>query len=304
MSFYSPLRYPGGKGKISDYIKQVFKENLLCDGVYVEPYAGGAGVALSLLFNGYASKIIINDIDRSIFAFWHLVLNRTNELCKLIKDTPVNIATWETQKSIQREKNKLSLLRVGFSTFFLNRTNRSGVLNAGVIGGRRQTSNYEIDERFNKTNLIKRIERIALYKNKIELHNSDAVKLVKSLRKKLPQKTLFYLDPPYYLKGKCLYLNYYENKDHQEIATEIARVNEQKWIVTYDDVPYIRCLYKDYKQVQYTLNYSTARASKGKEVMIFSDNLLVSKHPTLGIRGKVCLAGHIPPAESGEFIDV
>ena len=277
MGVYSPLRYPGGKGKVADYFKQIFKENLLYDGVYVEPYAGGASVALSLLFNEYASKIIINDIDRSIFAFWHSVLNKTNRLCRLIKDIPLTIDTWEAQKKIQEEKNRHGLLKVGFSTFFLNRTNRSGILGAGVIGGRQQTGKWKIDARYNKAELINRIERIAYYKDKIELHNSDAVELVKSLRKKLPKKTLFYFDPPYYVKGKDLYLNYYDDSDHKEIATEINKVNKQKWIVTYDNVQPIRELYKNYRQVKYTLNYSAAKANKGEEVMIFSDNIYIAK---------------------------
>lgn len=281
MHFYTPLRYPGGKGKVADYFKQIFRENLLYDGVYVEPYAGGASVALSLLFNEYASKIIINDIDRSIFAFWYSVLNKTDDLCKLIKDTPITIEIWDEQKKIQKEKNKHSLLKVGFSTFFLNRTNRSGILNAGIIGGRQQTGKWKIDARYNKSVLINRIERIALYKNKIELHNSDAVELVRDLLKTLPAKTLFYFDPPYYVKGKDLYLNYYENKDHEQIATEISKVNKQKWIVTYDNVQAIKLLYNNYRQVKYTLNYSAAKANKGQEVMIFSNNIYIVKHPVL-----------------------
>src|SRR4030067_1583777 len=158
MGVYSPLRYPGGKGKVADYFKQIYKENLLYDGVYVDPYAGGASVALSLLFNEYASKIIINDIDRSIFAFWYSVLNKTDRFCRLIKDIPLTIDTWEAQKKIQEEKNRHGLLKVGFSTFFLNRTNRSGILGAGVIVGRQQTGKWKIDARYNKAELINRIE--------------------------------------------------------------------------------------------------------------------------------------------------
>lgn len=275
MNFYSPLRYPGGKAKVADYFKRIFRDNFLCDGVYVEPYAGGASVALSLLFNEYVSKIVINDINHSIFAFWYSVLNNPNELCKLINDTPVNIDTWEEQRAIFRGCNKFSLLEVGFSTFFLNRTNRSGILNAGVIGGKKQEGSWRIDARFNKKDLINRIERIATYRDKIKLYNSDAIELVRSLRKTLPPKTLFYLDPPYYVKGKDLYFNYYVDKDHHEIATEISKVKKQKWIVTYDYVPYIRQLYKNYRQVKYTLNYSAARVGRGEEVMIFSDNLYI-----------------------------
>lgn len=278
-NFYSPLRYPGGKGKVADYFKKVFKDNLLYDGVYVEPYAGGASVALSLLFNEYASKIIINDIDPSIFSFWHSVLNHTDELSKLIFDTPVSIESWEVQKHIQKDKSPQETLKLGFSTFFLNRTNRSGILNAGIIGGRQQASDWKIDARYNKKDLIARIERIAQYKSKIELHNSDAVSLVKSLRKTLPNKSLFYFDPPYYVKGKDLYLNYYKDKDHKNIANEIGKVDNQKWIVTYDDVIPIRRLYSSYRKKSFKLNYSAGSANKaGKEIMVFSNNLYVGKH--------------------------
>lgn len=282
MKFYSPLRYPGGKGKVADYFKQIFKENLLYDGVYVEPYAGGASVALSLLFNEYASKIIINDIDRSIFSFWYSVLNKTDKLCKLIHDTPITVKTWEEQKQIQKVKHRQGLLKVGFSTFFLNRTNRSGILKAGIIGGRQQTGKWKIDARYNKKDLINRIEKIARYKNKIELHNFDAVALVKTLRNKLPQKSLFYFDPPYYVKGKDLYLNYYKADDHQNIAKEISKVNKQKWIITYDDVRPIRKLYSDFRKKPFKLFYSAGGANKqGQELMIFSDNLYISNHPIL-----------------------
>ncbi|PKA02435.1 DNA adenine methylase, partial [Leptospira ellisii] len=234
MDHYSPLRYPGGKGKVADYFKQIFKDNLLYDGFYVEPYAGGASVALSLLFNEYASKIVINDIDYSIFSFWHSVLHDTDRLCKRIRDTEVTVENWEKQQKIQKEKSKHNSLKVGFSTFFLNRTNRSGILRAGIIGGKQQNGNWKIDARYNKSELIRRIERIAQYKDKIDLHNEDAVKLVKVLRKKLPEKTLFYFDPPYYVKGKDLYLNYYNDSDHQNIASEISKIDKQKWIITYD----------------------------------------------------------------------
>jgi len=286
MEFYSPLRYPGGKGKVADYFKQIFKDNLLYDGIYVEPYAGGASVALSLLFNEYASKIIINDIDKSLYSFWYSVLNKTDDLCRLIHDTPVTIKSWEQQRKIQDQKSKYGYLKVGFSTFFLNRANRSGILNAGIIGGKDQTGTWKIDARFNKVDLISRIEKIALYKEKIELYNEDAVKLVGTLKSQLPAKTLFYFDPPYYVKGKDLYLNYYEDQDHEDIADEIGRLNKQKWIITYDNVKTIRKLYSDYRQVKYTLNYSAAHANKGEEVMIFSDNVYIAKHPILNKKSK------------------
>src|SRR3990172_4832599 len=171
MDYYSPLRYPGGKGKISSFFKRVFRDNYLYDGVYVEPYAGGASVGLSLLLNQYASKVVINDVDLSIYAFWHSVFSCTDDLCKLILDTPVTIETWKRQKEFQRDRMNTSHLQLGFSTFFLNRTNRSGIVNAGVIGGTKQDGKWRIDARFNKRELIKRIERIARYRDKIVVLN-------------------------------------------------------------------------------------------------------------------------------------
>lgn len=270
---YSPLRYPGGKGKLIKYFKELFNENSLQQGVYVEPYAGGAAIALSLLIDGYASRIIINDKDKSIFAFWYSVLNYTDELCNLIKKVPLNIKTWKKQKKIQKNKDVAEILKLGFSTLFLNRTNRSGILNAGVIGGNKQNGKWKMDSRYKKEDLIQRIQRIASYKDKIELYNLDAIYLIKKLRPTLPTKTLIYLDPPYYNKGKQLYLNYYIDKDHKDIAETIKETYIQKWIITYDEADLIKRLYKNNKSIKYTLNYSAGNTKKGQELMIFSDNL-------------------------------
>lgn len=272
--FVSPLRYPGGKQKVVDYIKRLFEVNDLCGGTYIEPYAGGASVALSLLFGKYVSHIKINDIDRSIYAFWHSVLNDTNSFCRLIADTPVNMDTWNAQRAVQREKEMTDLLSLGFSTFFLNRTNRSGILNGGVIGGKEQTGNYLIDARFNKKELIERIEHIAAYADLIDLTSMDAVSLIKRYKRTPAAKTLVYLDPPYYIKGRDLYLNYYNNDDHCAIAETIKKY-KGKWIISYDAVPFISELYQDYRQKEYYLSYSAGTPSKGKEIMVYSEGLII-----------------------------
>ena len=272
--FVSPLRYPGGKLKVVNYIKRLMEENDLCGGTYIEPYAGGANVALSLLLSKYAKLIKINDIDRSIYAFWHSVLMETENLCRMIQDTDVTLETWERQHELQKNKMEVDLLELGFSTFFLNRTNRSGILNGGVIGGKAQTGKYKIDARYNKKDLIERIEVIAAQRNKIELTSMDAVAFLKRYKRSPAEKTLCYLDPPYYVKGKDLYLNYYNDSDHQTIAETIMKY-KGKWIISYDAVDFIKKLYKDYKQTEYYLSYSAGNPSKGRELMIYSDGLIL-----------------------------
>lgn len=271
--FVSPLRYPGGKLKVVDYVKRLFEANDLLDGTYIEPYAGGASVALTLLFSEYASRIRINDIDRSIFAFWHSVLNETEALCRMITDTPVNMDVWQVQREVQARKQDAELLELGFSTFFLNRTNRSGILSGGVIGGKEQTGNFLIDARYNKKNLIERIESVAEYADRIELTSMDAVELIKSIRRPA-EKSFCYLDPPYYVKGRDLYLNHYNDDDHRDIAKAIKKY-KGKWIISYDAVPFISELYKGFRQKEYYLSYSAGNPSKGKEIIVYSDGLVV-----------------------------
>ena len=272
--FVSPLRYPGGKLKVVDYVKQLMEVNDLMGGTYIEPYAGGASVALSLLFGQYAGKIKINDKDRSIYAFWYAVLNETDALCRLISDTPVTMDTWQVQHELQKHKEEAGLLELGFSTFFLNRTNRSGILNGGVIGGKNQLGTWKIDARYNKKDLIERIEHVAGYADLIELTSMDAVALIKRYKRTPAVKTFCYLDPPYYVKGQDLYLNYYRDKDHQDIAKAIKKFKGQ-WIISYDAVDFISELYKDYRQKEYYLSYSAGNPAKGKEIMVYSNDLVI-----------------------------
>ena len=274
--YISPLRYPGGKAKLLGYITQIISENGLVNGLYVEPFAGGASVALGLLCNGVMQQVFINDKDRSIYAFWYSVLYQSEDLCALIQDTPITIESWQEQKLVQKNKSDADLLHLGFSTFFLNRTNRSGILNAGVIGGQDQNGQYKIDARFNKTELIGRIKRIALYRDKITLSNLDAVDLLKTHDWKIHDNKVFlYLDPPYYVKGKNLYLNYYRDNDHKEIADALSAASDFQWVISYDDEGFISSLYKGFRCTRFQLNYSANNSGKGNEVMFYSNDLII-----------------------------
>jgi len=256
----------------STFAKIIQRNNLL-DGVYVEPYVGGGSVALSLLFEEYVSKIIINDYDRSIYAFWYSILNHPEDFCRRVMDTPINMDTWRMEKKVQTNKQAAEVLDLGYSTFFLNRTNRSGIISAGVIGGQEQKGKYTMNVRFNKSELVKRIERIADFADRIELHMMDACDLVCQVDERNIPKTFIYMDPPYYVKGRGLYMNYYKDADHQKIAQSVRNLQNCKWVVTYDNVTFIRNLYMCYRQKEFELNYSASNSGKGREVMILSDNL-------------------------------
>jgi len=279
-AFYTPLRYPGGKGKFAGYVKELFVANKLLDGHYVEPFAGGAGIAIELLLQDYIEHAHINDLDRSIYAFWHSVLMETDALCDLIECTPVNIEEWFRQRGIQQSAEGITLLELGFSTFFLNRCNRSGIIKGGVIGGKSQDGKWKLDARFNKPDLLSRIRQIARFKSRINLHNSDAEDFLKAVVPSTPQNTLVYLDPPYYVKGKGLYTNHFMHDDHVRLAEQVAAgVAGTRWVVSYDNVPQIGLLYSEFRNMVYQLSYSAAERYQGSEIMFFSNELVIPPIP-------------------------
>ncbi len=274
LNHFTPLRYPGGKGKLAAFVKELMQRNELLDGEYAEPYAGGAAIALELLLQEYVSHIHINDISQPIYAFWKSVLDNTDQLVRLIRNTPLTVRAWDKQKRVLANPKDHDDLALGFATFFLNRTNRSGILNGGIIGGRNQSGPWKIDARFNAPELIYRIEAIARLRSRISLSREDAKNFLLKRLPHLPDKMLIYLDPPYYIKGKELYYDYYSHKDHEEVAKLVkAKIRRQKWIVSYDNVGTIRDMYADCRSIVYGVGYSAREARDGAEIMFFCKGL-------------------------------
>ncbi|MGB7432903.1 MAG: DNA adenine methylase [Ahrensia sp.] len=271
----SPLRYPGGKSCLLHLVASILRKNNIRFGAYAEPYAGGCGLALDLLFKSYVSEIHINDIDPSIWAFWSSILDDTESLIDLINSTPVTLDQWHRQKEVQRQPQEASKLELGFAAFFLNRTNRSGIIKgAGVIGGLNQTGNYKIDCRFNKEGLIKRIRRIAKYRSQITLHNLDAISFMSPSTGVVPDDAFLCIDPPYFKKGSSLYTSFYGPDDHAGVAAAVLKLS-QPWIVTYDNAPEVRELYKSRRQFNFDINYSVQTKRLGTELLIASKGLRI-----------------------------
>ena len=267
----SPLRYPGGKYKLYSYISELVKQND-CS-TYIEPFCGGAALAFELLLNKVVKRIIINDFDYSIYCFWRSILEDTDEFLQKLFDTNVTIEEWHRQKRIRDHIDGHTQLDVGFSTFFLNRTNRSGIIDkAGPIGGLQQAGNYPIDCRFNKTTLAKQITRIANERDKIALHNLEALDFIDDVILHT-RKSFVFFDPPYYGKGPELYTNFYSHGDHVNLSLAILqKMKNRKWIVTYDNINEIKSMYAAVDGIEFRLQYTVQEKKAGSEVMFFSSH--------------------------------
>lgn len=272
---YSPLRYPGGKSSLYDFLKRTIRINGIDDGIYVEPFAGGAGAALKLLMLEDVYQIYLNDKDEMVYKFWYSILNHTDEFIELIHNAKIHMDEWNYRRQILLNptlRNSLSDLEIGFTTFYLNRCNRSGILKAGVIGGNNQDGNWKMDARFNKIDLASKIRKIAYYKDRIKIYNLDAVDFIINIEKKIQDKTslLVYLDPPYVEQGEGLYNTFFKEQDHIKLSKYLQKKSKSHWLVSYDDHPLIHSIYKEVNKNIFEFNYFANKTKVGRELVICS----------------------------------
>lgn len=281
---HSPLRYPGGKGSLSHFLTDIARSNNLEGGTYCELYAGGAGAALKLLFDKVFDKIHINDADHHIYHLWKAILDDTESFILKVDTARLDIDEWKRQKSIFSNPLEHSELDNAFSAFYLNRTNRSGIIfKAGPIGGIEQKGNYGIGVRFNKPDLIKRILKIASFKEQIQITNADALDVLKNIEQYHSDlnQLFIYLDPPYYNKGKTLYLNNYGHFDHKHLSETIALMNHRYWLISYDNVSAIKEMYPNHRKSIFSFNYTLQSKKQAEELLIFADTLRIPKSITV-----------------------
>jgi DNA adenine methylase len=272
---YTPLRYPGAKRRLIPFIGRLLQNNGLSDIEYAEPFAGGASIAIAVLLDEFASLIHINDLSRPVYAFWHSVLNRTDDLCELIHDAKIDIPEWQHQREVYRARKTADLLDLGFAAFFLNRTNRSGIISGGVIGGQKQTGAWTVGARFNRHELIQRIRRISRYKSRIRLHQMDALEFTKKIVPTMGENAFLFYDPPYIeVRNRYMYLNEYDIKGHRLLEEQI-KILRKPWVVVYDDIALQYRLYQTYRRIVYGLHYTVQDKYEGQEVAFFSDDLSV-----------------------------
>lgn len=273
--YYSPLRYPGGKGKLASFMEYMIDQLGHRGGTYIEPFAGGAGIAMELLLRNVVSRIVINDYDKAVWSFWKAILTETDRFVEEIRMVPLTVDEWQKQHEILVTQNDKYSFELGFAAFYMNRTNRSGIIKGGVIGGQEQAKDWKMDVRFKREELVTRIQRIAARKKDIKLYNKDVNSFIKNYVPLYEENALIYFDPPYFRKGQQLYMNFFNYKDHVRIEQEIREHVNCDWIITYDYEPQIEEIYHNYNLRLYDLNYSVSTKRKANELMIFKDGIFI-----------------------------
>ena len=264
---YTPLRYPGGKSALAEFVWHTIELNGFTEIPYCEPFAGGAGVAMNLLLQGKVKSVILNDLDTGIYSIWYAIFNDTEWFIEAINNTEITLAVREQQKKVYNElKDSYGYSRdLAFATFFLNRVNYSGILTGGPIGGKEQKGKYKLDCRFNKESLIGKIKEIAKYRDNVQLFHMDAIELLKN------QSNIFvFADPPYWQAGDMLYE---ASVEHSKLAKVLCESKDIHWIATYDNNINVANVYEEYgaHSKLFELQYSASRKRKELECMFYKN---------------------------------
>lgn len=271
---YTPVRYPGGKTKLYPEIRAIIETNGLLGHPYAELFAGGAGLAIKLLLKGDVSSIVINDYDRAVYCMWDAIVNHSEELCEFINSAVLDIETWKKMRDMYQSHKGVDDLELGKAAFYLNRTNVSGILSGGVIGGLEQAGNYKMDVRFNRETLKKKVMDIAARRSDIEVTRIDAEEFIDS---RMSDSELFaYLDPPYVQKGPGLYRSSFDEEKHRSLAKKVGSA-KSRWVVTYDADKLIDVIYGDYERSDLEIGYTANMKTIGKEKIILGPGLVWPK---------------------------
>jgi len=263
----SPLRYPGGKSAMAGLLSEIRRLNRLGDHAIAEPFAGGAGAALTLLYLEETPEIHVNDADPAIHDFWWTLVSRPQPFVDMLSKTRVSMAEWRRQRDVYRDRGRVSRVRRGFSAFYLNRCNRSGIImNGGPIGGVKQTGRWKLNARFNKPELLRRCGKVTEYRDRIHVSCKDGVEFIGSLDE---DSTFFFIDPPYFVKGQTLYLNALDQEYHSALSERLKAMTNAVWVLTYDDCPEIRRMYREWATIRpFSLRYTASKRRSGKELLI------------------------------------
>lgn len=275
MKLTSPLRYPGSKSGLVDYFAAVVKSNLLIGSDFYEVYAGGGSISLGLLEKELVSHATLVELDPLVYAFWRSVKENHEGLCRKLQAIEVSMKTWKAYQKylVPDALNRFDLLDLGLAGLFFNRTNFSGIIGAGPIGGMNQNSDYKLDCRFNKARLAEQIRAIAAFKNRFSVVNADAISFLTRREQSLSgEHCLVYLDPPYYQQGRKLYRYNYAHEQHKRLADFITQ-KTYPWIVSYDPHPKIKEFFAGQKIKTVSLDYAVKQSRKAKELLISNMDL-------------------------------
>lgn len=294
--YLSPLRYPGGKARMSAHLAEVFAQQhgLLDVEVWMEPFAGGAGAALTLLDEDQVSEAWLVERHPALAAFWRAVVEQGDELAARVEVLHVDMTTWDEARHVVGAVSageQLPDLDAGLAAFVVNRCSRSGIVtaNAGPMGGKHQRGRWTVASRWNAVALAERIRHVHTLGPRIRITEGDGIEHIAELDGSvgIEDELFLFVDPPYIREGNRLYANGMTGAGHQRLA-DALRATPARWLLTYDDEPAVHeSLYPTERVLAYDISNTANRQRVAREFAVFSDNCALAPDQRLLDRGDV-----------------
>lgn len=277
------LRYPGSKEKIAEQIVREFPLDFTMPILqrrgleYREPFLGGGAIAcrvLKMLPND--ATVWLNEKDYSLCCLWKAVRDVPKELiAKIQRMTPSPDGFYKLKEEDGDQSVDIAI--AGARKLALHQWSFSGLgyMAGGPIGGRKQSSEYNVDCRWSPLRIEKAVMRVhklmARFQRRVEITCRDFSDVINGA----PSGSFIYADPPYYEKGPELYRHSMTDDDHRRLA-ECLRASRAAFVLSYDDHEFVRGLYEPWARIKAVhLTYTTAVAKNGirrknSEVLISS----------------------------------
>ncbi|MHB1439982.1 MAG: DNA adenine methylase [Cuniculiplasma sp.] len=283
----TPLRYPGGKTWLLDYVKEFIKFHKLELKAIIEPYAGSASVSIGLLREGLVDKAYICEKDPLIVAFWNAVLNQNEEFVEFIQSLEVSLETWLSFKKylIFDSVHKYNTVELAGAFLFFNRTNYSGIIKGGPLGGKKQQSSYKFDCRFNREKIIEKIQGLHNLEGRLHVAEVDGISFMQRITSGTAENLLFYVDPPYYGAGRELYRYFFTDGDHENLSIFLKKL-EHPWLLSYDDAEFIRDLYTNNEKFPVYTDYQSGNLRRNVRELLISNYLIPPLAPSIKEEGR------------------
>ena len=287
----TPLRYPGGKTWLFEYVKEFLHFHELESKIVVEPYAGSASISVGLLRGNLMKEAYIGEKDPIIVSFWNAVLTRNDELVEYISTLEVTMETWFALKKYlsPTSTTNYDIVEVAGAFLFYNRTNYSGIIKGGPLGGKKQLSPYKLDCRFNKERIIERIRGLKGLYGRLHIVESDGLVFMQEMSSKFPEDSFFYVDPPYYGAGKDLYRFYFTDMEHESLSDFLTNL-DPPWLLSYDNAEFIRNLYQMRTKFPVYTDYQSGHLKREVKELLISNRIIPPIAPKISHDTQACSA--------------
>ena len=234
----SPFRYPGGKTWLAPHVKTWLGNLKIKPALFVEPFAGGGIISLTVAYEDLSDQIIMVEIDEDVSSVWRTIFEGDAEWL-VERIMAFNMTFENVQNCLNTCPNALK--ERAFQTILRNRISHGGILAQGAGVMKNGENGKGLASRWYPATLKSRIEQITKLKGRIKFIQGDGLEIINQYANET--NAVFFIDPPYTAgkksAGRRLYTHF--DLDHPELFT-LASTIQGDFLMTYENADEVKTL--------------------------------------------------------------